>query len=188
MFDNKPDLLLATNNEGIDGTPNVLRRTKGPATKTPVWCPNKSKCTIQASVVLMFLIKKRLHINWIVKENSDFIWGCFLISSILPLWIVTLCIRSFVIQFTCLISKLLLQNRWLEGIPIGNDLFLWADQISEKPWSHHCQRKYQHTCRNSTRSSCDAIFAKMKKLTMKHLYLVRPVVCTCAVPKREIAF
>ena len=24
----------------MDGTSNVLRRTKGPATKTPVWCPN----------------------------------------------------------------------------------------------------------------------------------------------------
>ena len=39
-FDNKPDLLLATNNEGMDGTSNVLRQTKGFTTKTPVWCPN----------------------------------------------------------------------------------------------------------------------------------------------------
>ena len=46
----------------------------------------------------MFSIKKRMHINWIVKANSDFIWGCFSISSTFPLWIVTLCIRSFVIQ------------------------------------------------------------------------------------------
>ena len=28
-------------------------------------------------------------------------------------------------------------------------------------------------------------FAKMKELTIKHLYLVRPVVCTCAIQKRN---
>ena len=39
-FDNKPFFLLATNIEGINGTPNVMRRTKGSATKTPVSCPN----------------------------------------------------------------------------------------------------------------------------------------------------
>ena len=97
-------------------------------------------------------------------------------------------IRSLVIQFPYLISKLLLQNRWLEGISIGKDLFFWAEQTSEKHWSHHCQRKYQHTCHNSTRSAWDAIFAKMKELTINHPYLVQPVVCTFAVPKREIAF
>ena len=35
-FDNKPVLLLATNIEGMDGTSNVMRRTKGSATKTLV--------------------------------------------------------------------------------------------------------------------------------------------------------
>ena len=106
----------------------------------------------------------------------------------LPLWIATLCIQSLVIQFPYLISKLLLQNRWLEGISIGKDLFFWAEQTSKKHWSHHCQRKYQHTCHNSTRSALDAIFTKMKELTINHPYLVQPVVCTFAVPKREIAF
>ena len=33
-------LLLARNIEGMDGTSNVMRRTKGSATKTPVSCPN----------------------------------------------------------------------------------------------------------------------------------------------------
>ena len=32
--------LLARNIEGMDGTSNVMRRTKGSATKTPVSCPN----------------------------------------------------------------------------------------------------------------------------------------------------
>ena len=41
-FDNKPVLLLATNIEGMGGTSNVMRRTKGSATKalTPVSRPN----------------------------------------------------------------------------------------------------------------------------------------------------
>ena len=39
-FDNKPVLLLATNIEGMDGTSNVMRRTNGSATKTPVSSPN----------------------------------------------------------------------------------------------------------------------------------------------------
>ena len=39
-FDNKLVLLLATNIEGMDGTSNVMRRSKGSATKTPVLCPN----------------------------------------------------------------------------------------------------------------------------------------------------
>ena len=39
-FDNKPVLLLAINIEGMDRTSNVLRRTKGSATKAPVPCPN----------------------------------------------------------------------------------------------------------------------------------------------------
>ena len=34
-FDNKPVLLLATNIEGMDGLPNLMRQTKGSATKTP---------------------------------------------------------------------------------------------------------------------------------------------------------
>ena len=36
----KPVLLLATNIEGMDRTSNVMRRTKGSATKTPVSFPN----------------------------------------------------------------------------------------------------------------------------------------------------
>ena len=36
-------LLLARNIEGMDGTSNVMRRTKGSATKTPVSCPNVIK-------------------------------------------------------------------------------------------------------------------------------------------------
>ena len=40
QFDNKLVLLLATNIEGMDGTSNVMRRTKVSATKTPVSCPN----------------------------------------------------------------------------------------------------------------------------------------------------
>ena len=39
-FNNKPVLLLATNIEGMDGTSNAMRRTKGSATKTPASCPN----------------------------------------------------------------------------------------------------------------------------------------------------
>ena len=42
-FDKKSALLLSTNIEGMDGTPNVMRRTKGSATETPVSCPNKIK-------------------------------------------------------------------------------------------------------------------------------------------------
>ena len=53
--------------------------------------------------------------------------------------------------------------------------FLWAEQASKKHWSHHCQRKYQHTCQNLTRSACDSILAKMNELTIKHLYLIWPV-------------
>ena len=64
-FDNKPVLLLATNIEGLDGTSNVMRRTKGFATKTPVSCPN--------IIMLMLWIKKRLHFDKIVKANSGFI-------------------------------------------------------------------------------------------------------------------
>ena len=112
------------------------------------------------------------------KVNSDFIWGCFSMSFTLSLWIVILCIWSLIIQLPCLISKLLLQNWWFEGIAIGNSLFLWAEQASEKHWSGHCQRKHQHTCQNLTRSACDAIFPKMKELNIKHLYLAWPVVCT----------
>ena len=36
----KPGLLLATNIKGIEGTSNVMRRTKGSATKTPELWPN----------------------------------------------------------------------------------------------------------------------------------------------------
>ena len=39
-FDNKPLLLSATNIEGMDATWNVMRQTKGSATKTPVHCSN----------------------------------------------------------------------------------------------------------------------------------------------------
>ena len=39
-FDNKPVLLLATNIEGMDGTSNVMRRTKRSARKTSVSCSN----------------------------------------------------------------------------------------------------------------------------------------------------
>ena len=38
-FGNKPVLLLATNIEGMDGTSNVMRRTKGSATKASVFMP-----------------------------------------------------------------------------------------------------------------------------------------------------
>ena len=39
-FDNKPVLMLATNVEGMGGTTNVYRRTKGSANKIAVPCPN----------------------------------------------------------------------------------------------------------------------------------------------------
>ena len=39
-FDNKPVLLLATNTQGMDGLSNLMRQTKGSATKTPVACPS----------------------------------------------------------------------------------------------------------------------------------------------------
>ena len=38
-FGNKPVLLLATNIEGMDGTSNVMRLTKGSATKASVFMP-----------------------------------------------------------------------------------------------------------------------------------------------------
>ena len=39
-FDNEHVLLLATNIVGMDGTPNMMRRTKASASKTPLLCPN----------------------------------------------------------------------------------------------------------------------------------------------------
>ena len=42
-FDNKPVLLLGRNIEGMDGTSNVMRRTKSSATKIPMSCPNVIK-------------------------------------------------------------------------------------------------------------------------------------------------
>ena len=165
-----------------------MRRTKGSATKTPVLCPNIIKM-YNASMggvdvidqkTAAFRLDRKSKFRFYLRMFFDFINISIVNSHIVY--------TKLCNSITCLISKLLLQNRWLEGIPIGNDLFLWAEQASEKPWSLHCQRKYQNTCRNSTRSSCDAISAKRKEVTMKHLYLVRPVVFTCAVPKREIAF
>ena len=39
-YDNKPVLLVATNADGMSGVSNVMKRTKGSATKTLVSCPN----------------------------------------------------------------------------------------------------------------------------------------------------
>ena len=65
-FDNKPFLLLATNIEGFDDWMgrqtwweelNALLQRH--LCRAQIW----SKCTMQAWLVLMLLIKKRLHIN-----------------------------------------------------------------------------------------------------------------------------
>ena len=39
-YDNNPVLLLGTNVDGMSGVCNVMRRTKGSATKAPASCPN----------------------------------------------------------------------------------------------------------------------------------------------------
>ena len=62
-FDNEPVLLLAKNIEGMDGTSNAMRRTKGSATKTPVSCLNIIKMYNASMGGVMLSIKKRLHID-----------------------------------------------------------------------------------------------------------------------------
>ena len=42
-FGKKPVLLLATNIEEMDRTSNVMKQSKGSATKASVSCPNKIK-------------------------------------------------------------------------------------------------------------------------------------------------
>ena len=39
-YDNNPVLLLGTNVDGMSGVCNVMRQTKGSATKAPASCPN----------------------------------------------------------------------------------------------------------------------------------------------------
>ena len=61
-YDNKPVLLRATNVDGMSGVSNVMRRTKGSATKIPVSCPN----------IIKIYHKQQLLTDSIVKASIAF--------------------------------------------------------------------------------------------------------------------
>ena len=69
-FDNKPVLSLAINIERMDRTSNVLRPTKGSATKAPVPCPNIIKMN-NASMGGVDVIDQKTAAYWL-DHKSEF--------------------------------------------------------------------------------------------------------------------
>ena len=76
-FDNKPVLLLATNIEGMDGTSNVMRRSKGSATKTPVSCPNIIKMYNVSMSGVDVIDQKTAAYRLGRKSKTRFYWRIF---------------------------------------------------------------------------------------------------------------
>ena len=108
-FDNKPVLLLATNIEGIDGTSNVMRQTKGSAAKTPVLCPNIIKM-YNASMGGVDVIDQKTA-AYQLNCKSKFRFYLRMFFDLIDIAIVNshIVLRSWVIQFPHLISKFLWQ-------------------------------------------------------------------------------
>ena len=71
-YDNKPVLLLATNVDGMSGVSNVMRRTKGLATKAPVSCPNIIKLYNNGMGGVNVMDEKLLLTDSIVKASIAF--------------------------------------------------------------------------------------------------------------------
>ena len=175
----------------MDGTSNVMRRTKGSATKTPVSCPNIIKIYNESMGGVDVIHQKTAAYQ--LDRKSRFRFYLRIFSSLIGITIVNSRIVYTKVgnSISLLDFKIVVVKSSLGRYINQQRSFCFLFEQNKQPkkhWRHHFQRKYQHTCWNSTGSSCDAIFAKMKELTLKNLYLERPVVCTCAVPKREIAF
>ena len=173
-YHNKPVLILATNVDGMSWVSNIMRRTKGSATKTRVSCPN------------------------IIKFYKNVMGGVEILQTHLFFDLIDVALVNSHIVYTKLGNDISLLNfKIVEAKALvgrySNCKRLFNTSRSSKQKSHEpsIPRDSQPRCTISWRSEWDSIIARMKAQITKLVCLVRHVVYTYARVKRlffEVSF
>ena len=188
LFDNKPVLLLATDIEWMDETSNVMRQTKGSATKTPVSCPNIIKM-YNASMGGVDVVDQKMAVYWLDRKNKFRFYLRIFFD------LIDIAIVNSHIVYTKLDNSIFLHD--FQIIVAKSFIGRYNNRQRSFPLSRTNKRKALESSLpkeipthmpefNEKRMQSN--FAKMKELTIKYLHLVQSVFCICAVPKRQIAF
>ena len=142
-YDNKSVLLLATSVDGMSGTYNVMRRTKGSTTKIPVSCSNIIKFFNNDMVGVNIMDRKTAVYRLDCKSKYLFYLGMLFDFIDVAIVKVTLFARNWYTVFVRDFSP-----------PVG--------QTCENLINYPCAEKSQTTCPSSRKSKKDAIITRMK--------------------------
>ena len=166
-----------------------MRRTKGSSTETPLSCPNIIKMYNASLGSVNVIDEKRLHIDQIVKKKFRFYLRIFFdpinIAVVNNQIVYTKLSNSiFLLDFKIVVAKSFIErysNQQRSFFPLSR-------ASKQKALGSSLPKEIPKHMLEFNEKPMQYNFCKMTELTIKNLYLIRPVVCTCAVQKREIAF
>ena len=165
-----------------------MRRTKGSSTRTTLSCPNIIKMYNASLGSVDVIDEKRLHIDQIVKKKIRFYLRIFFhpinIAVVNNQIVYTKVSNSiFLLDFKIFVTK-----SFIERYSNQQRSFPLSRASKQKALGSSLPKEIPKYMLEFNEKPMQYNFCKMTELTIKNLYLIRPVVCTCAVQKREIAF
>ena len=171
----------------MDGTSNVMRRSKGSATKTPVSCPNIIKMyNVSMSGVdvidqktAAYRLGRKSKIRFYLRIFFDLIDIVIVNSHIVY--------TKFGNSISLLDFKIVVSKSLIERYSNRQRSFPLSRTSKQKALGSSLPREIPTHMPEFNENHMWCNFCKDEGADHKKLYLVRPAVCTCAEPKREIA-